>query len=174
MEDGDHVQSVLEQWRRETPEIDVSPMAVLARIRRLALLSNAEIEPVFAAHGLNGGEFDVLTALRRAGKPFRLTPTELSRALIVTSGGMTRRLTALERRGLIRREPDATDGRSSFVRLTPQGRHLVETVLPEHVTNLQRLLDGMREDERHDLARLLAALAVSLGDRPAPQRRRHK
>jgi DNA-binding MarR family transcriptional regulator len=165
----DHVQHVLEQWRREAPELDRSPMGVVGRISRLAQLLQDELEPVFAAHGVNGGEFDVLAALRRAGRPYRLTPTELSRALMVTSGGMTKRLTALEGRGLIRREPDPNDGRSKAVALTPQGKRLVEAILPEHVANEQRLLGELSGRERTELAGLLETLAVSLGDAADPR-----
>ena len=160
----DHVHHVLEQWRREAPEVDRSPMGVVGRISRLAQLLQTEIEPVFAAYGVNGGEFDVLAALRRAGTPYRLTPTKLSKALMVTSGGMTKRLAALEGRGLIRREPDPSDGRSTAVTLTSEGKRLVETILPEHVANEQRLLGELSDDERAGLADLLEALAVSLGD----------
>jgi len=155
---------VLEQWRREAPELDRSPMGVVGRISRLAELLQARLEPIFAAHGVNGGEFDVLAALRRAGRPYRLTPTKLSQALMVTSGGMTKRLTALEGRGLIRREPDPNDGRSTAVSLTREGKRLVEAILPEHVANEQRLLSGLGNKERGDLAGLLETLAVSLGD----------
>jgi DNA-binding MarR family transcriptional regulator len=48
---------------------------------------------------------------------------------MVTSGGMTKRLTALEGRGLIRREPDPNDGRSTSVTLTREGKRLVEAPL---------------------------------------------
>jgi DNA-binding MarR family transcriptional regulator len=160
----DHVQHVLEQWRREAPKLDRSPMGVVGRISRLAQLLQAELEPVFGAHGLNGGEFDVLAALRRAGRPYRLTPTELSKALMVTSGGMTKRLTSLEGHGLIDREPDPNDGRSTAVSLTREGKRLVETILPEHVANEQRLLGELSNKERTELAGLLQTLAVSLGD----------
>jgi DNA-binding MarR family transcriptional regulator len=155
---------VLEQWRREAPELDRSPMGVVGRISRLAQLLQAELEPIFAAHGVNGGEFDVLAALRRAGRPYRLTPTELSKALMVTSGGMTKRLTALEGRGLIRRAPDPNDGRSTTVSLTREGKRLVDATLPEHVANEQRLLGELSNRERAELASLLETLAVSLGD----------
>jgi DNA-binding MarR family transcriptional regulator len=164
MRQRDHVQYVLEQWRRELPELDRSPMGVVGRISRLAQLLQTEIERVFADHGVNGGEFDVLAALRRAGRPYRLTPTELSKALMVTSGGMTKRLGALEGRGLIRREPDPDDGRSITVTLTREGKQLVETILPEHVANEQRLLGELSAKERAELAGLLELLAVSLGD----------
>jgi DNA-binding MarR family transcriptional regulator len=164
MQRRDHVQLVLEQWRREAPELDRSQFGVVGRISRLAQLLQAELEPIFAAHGVNGGEFDVLAALRRAGRPYRLTPTELSRALIVTSGGMTKRLNALEGRGLIRREPDPNDGRSTAVSLTREGKLLVEAILPGHVTNEQRLLSELSAKERTELAGLLETLAISLGD----------
>lgn len=175
----DHVQHVLEQWRRETPEFDRSPFGVIGRISRLAQLLQAELEPIFAAHAVNGGEFDVLAALRRVGRPYRLTPTELSTALIITSGGMTKRLNALEGRGLIRREPDPNDGRSTAVSLTREGKRLVDTILPDHVANEHRLLSGLSAKERAELAGLLQTLAISRGDETdarlratAPARRR--
>lgn len=164
MEETDHVQHVIDQWRREVPKLDRSPFGVVGRIARLAQLLQAELEPIFAAHGLNGGEFDVLAALRRAGRPYRLTPTELSRALIVSSGGMTKRLNALERRGLIRRQPDAYDGRSTTVSLTPDGKRLVDVTLAEHVMNEERLVSSLGAKERAQLARLLEMLAIALGD----------
>src|SRR3954453_10013071 len=95
----DHVHELLEQWRRELPDLDRAPMGVVGRISLLAQLLQDEIGPDSARYGLNGGEFDVLAALRRTGAPYRLTPTELSRALLVTSGGMTNRLRSLEERG---------------------------------------------------------------------------
>nr|MBA2476262.1 MarR family transcriptional regulator [Actinomycetota bacterium] len=159
--------------------LDRSPMGVVGRISRLAQLLQVELEPIFATHGVNGGEFDVLASLRRAGRPYRLIPTELSKALMVTSGGMTKRLAALEGRGLIRREPDPNDGRSTAVTLTREGQRLVEAILPQHVANEQRLLGELSNEERAQLAGLLEALAVSLGDEAgarlrgaAPARRR--
>src|SRR5919106_4403552 len=139
----DHVQQVLDQWRLEAPGLDRSPFGMIGRIARLARLLEAELEPVFMTHGLNGGEFDVLAALRRVGRPYRLTPTELSTALIVTSGGMTKRLKMLEGRGLVRRERDLHDGRSTTVSLTPQGKRLVDATLAEHTSNEERLLSGL-------------------------------
>lgn len=160
----DHVHHVLEQWRREAPDVDRSAFGVVGRISRLARLLQAEVEPVFVGHGVNEGEFDVLAALRRAGRPYRLTPTELSRALIVTSGGMTKRLNALEGRGLVRRQSDPNDGRSTAVSLTREGKRLVEATLLEHVGNEERLLSDLSDKQRAELAALLEVLAVSLGD----------
>jgi len=172
----DHVAYVMEQWKRELPRLDRSPMGVVGRISRLAQLLQIELERVFAEHGVNGGEFDVIAALRRSGSPYQLTPTELSRSLMVTSGGMTKRLKALSDRGLIRRVPDPTDARVSVVALTPRGKQLVEEILPHHTANETRLLAGLGDEGRAELAALLATLAVELGDeaRVAPGARRRR
>jgi DNA-binding MarR family transcriptional regulator len=122
MQQWDHVHHVVEQWRRAAPELDRSAFAVVGRISRVAQLLQADLERVFAGHGVNGGEFDVLAALRRRGRPYRLTPTELGKALVVSSGGMTKRLRMLEARGLIRRQPAPNDGRSTTVSLTRKGK----------------------------------------------------
>jgi DNA-binding MarR family transcriptional regulator len=157
---------VLEQWRHAAPGVDRSAFAVVGRISRLARLLEPELEGVFAEHGINAGEFDVLAALRRAEPHHMLTPTQLSRALIVTSGGMTKRLIALEGRGLIRRRPDRDDGRSTTVSLTAEGKRLVDVILPAHSANESRLIGELGAGDRAQLARLLEALAIGLGDEP--------
>jgi DNA-binding MarR family transcriptional regulator len=168
----DHVHEVLEQWRRELPKLDRAPMGVVGRISRLAQLLQDEVEPVFAGYGLNGGEFDVLAALRRSGKPYRLTPSELSRSLMVTSGGMTKRLRALEERGLITRTSDPRDARSRQVTLTPEGVRLTDEAVAAHTANEARLLAGLPKVRRAELAALLEELALSLGDESRPSLRR--
>jgi DNA-binding MarR family transcriptional regulator len=169
----DHVDLILEQWRRELPALDPSPMGVVGRISRLAQLVQEQLEPVFAEYGLNGGEFDVLAALRRSGPPFRLTPSALSQALMVSSGGMTKRLRALEAAGLVRRLPSSADRRSSLVQLSPRGRRLVETVVFAHVENEERLLVAFEAGQRQQLADLLRQFLVAVGDAtPQPRHRR--
>ncbi len=160
----DHVDRILEEWRRELPGLDPSPMGVVGRISRVAQLLQEQLEPVFAAHGLNGGEFDVLASLRRSGPPFRLAPAALTKALLVTSGGLTKRLKSLEAARLVSRAPHTADRRSSLVQLTPKGRRLVEEVVEAHLANEQRLLAPLDARSRRDLAELLRRMLVSLGD----------
>ena len=180
MKRTDHIQEVLEQWTVETPALDRSAFAVIGRISRLAHLLEPELDLVFADYGLTGGEFDVLAALRRSGPPYRLTPTALRKALLLSSGGMTKRLAGLENRGLVHRGAEAGDRRLRAVTLTPDGRDLLDAVLPDHVANEERLLRDLNASERTELARLLEQLAVALHDTAtrhrlrvpeAPQRR---
>ena len=163
---ADHVGRILAQWHRERPDLDVSPMGVIGRLHRLARALDAELAPVFASAGLGDGDFDVLAALRRAGAPYELSPGELVRATMVTSGATSKRLDRLERGGLVAREPDPDDARGRRVRLTDEGLATVDRLVAAHVANEHRLLAGLDADERAALAGLLETWGRALGDPP--------
>ena len=162
----DAVDTITEQWKRERPDLDRSPMGVIGRISRIATLVQRELDRVFAEYGLSGGDFDVLATLRRHGAPYRLTPGELTRTTMVTTGGMTKRLDRLEAAGLIRREPDPTDRRGKLIALTDEGRDLVDRAVEGHLENERRLLASLPAAKRDQLAGLLRELLVALDDRP--------
>ncbi len=158
----DHVDTVIAQWADELPDLDTRPFAVVGRIGRAGYLLDAAVERKLAPHGLNRAGWDVLTALRRSGSPYRLTPTSLYRSLMRTSGAMSNRLNRLEREGLLRRVPDPADGRGVIVELTPAGERLVDKVIAEHVDNERRLVAGLSRTEQRELAALLRKLLVGL------------
>lgn len=166
----DHVSSRIEQWHRELPDVDTAGMAILGRMRWITLQARPEIEAVFARHGLDTGEFDVLSTLLRAGPPYRLRPTELFRALMISSGGLTARLDRLTDRGLITRAEASSDKRSLPVELTAQGRALVEAAFREDMLVERKLISGLSDNERHQLARLLESLALAVGQAAEEQR----
>jgi len=155
----DHVGRVHALWRREMPDVKVDGSAILARARRITLMAREKILPLLSRHGLDGGEFYVLAALRRAGAPYALRPTELYRALMVSSGGMTDRLRRLEERGLVRRRPSDEDRRSMLVELTAQGRRLIERAWREDMELENQLVAMLGSSERRQLAELLEQLA---------------
>ena len=123
---ADHVDFVLKQWAAERPDLDMAPMGVVGRLLRLTRKIDAELDRGFRAHGLDRPAFDVLATLRRAGSPHRLTPAQLMRASMVTSGAITQRLDRLERRGLVTRSPSERDGRGVDVTLTAEGKRLAQ------------------------------------------------
>ena len=127
----DEVDELLAAWRRERPELDIAPLAVLSRVSRLARHLDRARRAAFAEHGLEAFEFDVLAALRRAGPPYELSPGQLVRETLVGSGTMTNRLDRLEARGLVRRRPDPADGRGVRVRLTARGRARVDAAVAD-------------------------------------------
>lgn len=151
----DHVGRLMEQWHRERPDLDVSPLGIIGRLHRLSVVLHEQLRPVFAAAGLSDGEFDVLATLRRAGEPYELTPGELAASTMVTSGAVTKRVDRLEQAGLLTRSVAAADARSRRIRLTPAGLDLIDRVVEQHVANEHRLVSGFSEAERGQLASLL-------------------
>lgn len=129
----DAVDKIIQQWKTEGIETDLTPMETIGRIARLHTLMDKRLEATFALFGLNRGEFDVLATLRRSGAPFTLSPTELFDTLMVTSGTMTNRLTNLEKRGLILRIKNDSDKRSTLVTLSEDGLKLVNECLKAHI-----------------------------------------
>ncbi|MDU0339253.1 MarR family winged helix-turn-helix transcriptional regulator [Bosea rubneri] len=158
----DHVDRLRAQWARELPDLDTSPMAVIGRARRITLRLRPGIEAVFARHGLDAGEFDVISTLLRSGEPWQLTPTALYQTLMISSGGLTARLNRLEAAGLIRRREAQEDRRSLLVELTETGRAKAEAAFREDMALERRLLSGLDAAEQAELARLLTRLALSL------------
>ena len=156
------VAGLVEQWARERPDLDPSPLKVSARVMRVAHLLDIALRPPFAAAGLGNGDFDALTALRRAGAPYALRPVELSHQMLVTTGAVTKRVDRLAAQGYVDREATADDGRGTLVRLTPAGLDLVDRMIAEHLANLDTLLGALDASERETLDDLLSRLAVSL------------
>jgi DNA-binding MarR family transcriptional regulator len=162
MTERDGVDLILEQWRRERPELDPSPIGVIGRISRLARELEQRLEPVYRAHGLEAGWYDVLATLRRSGPPYRVRPTDLMGALMLTSSGTTKRLDRLEQAGLITREPDPEDRRGTLIALTAAGRALVDGVTEAHLDNEKQLLAALSDADQRRLADLLRALRLGL------------
>lgn len=156
----DHVDEVRAAWAREWPELDTSPIDVIARTGRLARYFDNALDRVFAGYGLRREHWDVLASLRRAGPPYRASPTDLYQGLMRTSGAMSHRLRRLEDARLIRRVPAVDDARSVLVELTEEGHRLVEEIAPRHLANEQQLLESLSGAERQTLADLLAKLLV--------------
>jgi len=155
----DHVGRVHALWHREMPEVNVDGSAILARARRITLMARGKILALLSRYDLDSGEFYVLAALRRAGAPYALRPTELFRSLMVSSGGMTDRLRRLEKRGLVRRWPSAEDKRSMMVELTPEGCRLIEQAWREDMELENEIVASLGSAERQLLAGLLERLA---------------
>jgi DNA-binding MarR family transcriptional regulator len=162
MADTDAVDLILEQWQRERPDLDSSPIGVIGRISQLSREIERRLEPVYAASGLEPGWYDVLATLRRTGPPFRLRPTDFAAALMLTSSGTTKRLDRLEAAGHITREPDPSDRRGVLITLTLQGRRLVDQATAQHMANEHRILSGLTAEDQHQLAGLLRKLRVTL------------
>ena len=165
-EPPDHIDRIVAQWRRERPDLDVTALGTWAGCSASRALAETELAQGLAPHGLQPGWFDLLAALRRAGAPYELNPTDLMAATMLTSGGVTKRLDRLAEAGLIERRADPSDRRGTLVRLTPAGRQAIDAAIETHAANEKRLLDALPEADRRALDALLRELVSKLDDRP--------
>lgn len=151
----DEVDRIVAAWGRERPDLDVTPLTVLSRVSRLARHLDLARRGAFARHELETWEFDVLSALRRAGAPYRLSPGALLTQTLVTSGTMTNRIDRLAERGLVERQPSPEDRRGVLVQLTGTGLARVDAAFSDLLDVERRLLAVLSEDEHATLATLL-------------------
>jgi len=154
----DEVDRIVGAWARERPDLDVSPLQVLSRVSRLARHLDLARRAAFAEHGLDTWEFDVLSALRRAGEPYALSPGRLVTQTLVTSGTMTNRIDRLEQRGLVARSPDPADRRGVVVSLTGTGQSHVDAAMADLLERERSLLQALDPGERSVLAAALRTL----------------
>ena len=163
----DQVDRIVEAWRRERPDLDTDPMQVLSRVSRLARHLDKRRREAFArvqadGAGLELWEFDVLAALRRAGPPYELSPSELMAETLVTSGTMTTRVEKLAARGLVERlRRETGDRRGVRVVLTPAGGRAADAALEALLEHERELLAGLRRADQAQLAALLRVLVQS-------------
>ncbi|MEO8830519.1 MarR family transcriptional regulator [Lapillicoccus sp.] len=155
---GDEVDRIVAAWARERPDLDVAPLEVLSRVSRLARLLDLARGTAFAERGLELWEFEVLSALRRSGEPYQLSPGRLVTQTLVTSGTMTNRIDRLAARGFVARSSDPHDRRGVIVALTGEGRDVVDAALAELLDRERGLLAGLPARDRDTLAGLLRSL----------------
>jgi DNA-binding MarR family transcriptional regulator len=154
----DEVDDIVAAWRRERDDLDVAPLQVMSRLDRLAGVLGERRAAIFARHDLRSHEFDVLSALRRAGEPFELRAGALALATHVTSGTMTSRLDGLTERGLVTRAADRDDGRLVRVALTTAGRERVDAAFEALLAAERELLAPLPPGSLGPLADSLRAL----------------
>lgn len=156
----DAVATILEQWARERPDLDASPVGIVGRLSRVSQRVTDDLVALYRQFGLSEGEFDILATLRRLGAADAPTPTALADATMVTKGAVSKRLDALETKGLVEREQDTRDGRGRVVRLTDAGRTLIDEAMPAHLDNERRILAALPASDRADLERILTRWAL--------------
>lgn len=157
----DPIDALARQWLEVRPDLDPAPMALIGRLLRVARVTDRAVSEELARHDLQPGWFDVLSALRRAGGD-KLTPGALAGAVMLSTGGMTKRLDQMEAAGLLSRSPDPSDRRGLRIGLTPSGRRIVDRAVEAHVRNEEQLLGGLSAADRQRLDALLRRLEVSV------------
>lgn len=160
MPEHDEVDRIVEAWSRERPDLDFEPLQVLSRVGRLARHLDRARRSAFAASDLESWEFDVLSALRRAGEPYQLSPKALLQQTLVSSGTMTNRIDRLVARGLVERHTAPHDGRGVLVVMTAAGESRVDTAISRLLVAETELLVHLSASDRSRLAGLLRKLSL--------------
>jgi DNA-binding MarR family transcriptional regulator len=156
---ADRIDTILEQWARERPDLDVTPMGIIGRISYLEGLIDEQMKAACSEFNLERWGFDVLASLRRAGKPYHLTPTQLYRSLMLTSGAMTNRIDRLETAGLVERLQDPEDRRGVLVSLTKDGLKRIDRAVTEHMKVEEKMLAPLSDKDRERFSELLRTLS---------------
>ncbi|MBO9708351.1 MAG: MarR family transcriptional regulator [Caulobacter sp.] len=161
-DDADLIDRLLADWRRERPDLDAAPLAVVGRVLHLAQALETRANRALKPVGLAYTDLDLLATLRRSGPPYRLTPTVLRRSVVLTSGAMTACLNRLEAQGLVAREPEPGDRRVLAAVLTPQGLALADRAIGLRLEEAADAVAGLEPAEREALAGLLRKLGAGL------------
>jgi DNA-binding MarR family transcriptional regulator len=158
----DHLDRIAAEWKRERPELALDSLALLGRLFRTTDLAHSVLSEGLRQYELPAGWFDLLAALRRAGAPYERNPTELMKAMMLSSGGVTKRLDRLADAGLVERKPDPNDRRGTLVRLTHRGKATIDKAIETHIANEDNLLRPLTAADRRTLDELLRRLLASL------------
>jgi DNA-binding MarR family transcriptional regulator len=161
----DHIDRIVAEWQRERPELGLDALALMGRLFRTTDLAHAALTEGLRPYDLPPGWFDLLAALRRAGAPYERNPTDLMDSMMLSSGGVTKRLDRLVEAGLVERGPDPNDRRGTLVRLTPRGKATIDKAIETHLANEERLLRALTAGDRRTLDRILRQLLAGLEQR---------
>lgn len=145
-------------------EGDTDGLAVTGRILRLARYVEAARDRLLERFGLSVADFDVMATLRRRAEPDGLKAKHLQASVMISSGGMTKRLDRLQSAGLIERRTDPDDRRGVLIALTAGGRQVIDEALPvlldAEAAMIRDLIGSARDRER--LAGFLRQLLVGM------------
>ncbi|MCX7521796.1 MarR family winged helix-turn-helix transcriptional regulator [Microbacterium sp. STN6] len=163
-EGSDEVDRIVDAWLHERPDLDFAPLQVLSRVARLSKHLDRARRTAFTRSELDSWEFDVLSALRRAGEPYRLSPKALLQQTLVSSGTMTNRIDRLVARGLVERRGDPHDGRGILVEMTALGLIRVDAAITRLVDAEAEILRSLPAGEQRRLAGLLRKLSLDFDE----------
>ncbi|MCM0676792.1 MarR family transcriptional regulator [Micromonospora phytophila] len=161
----DDVDRIQQAWARERPGTPVESIGVITRVWRIGKILNDERRRTLTRLGVDAATLDLLSTLRRAGRPYQLPAGELASLSLVSAGAISQRVARAEQDGLVRRDKAGPDGRSVLVTLTDAGNRLLDRTVDDLLRHEQTLLDALTGTQRDQLTDLLRVLLASLSTR---------
>jgi DNA-binding MarR family transcriptional regulator len=157
----DFIDHLLSQWHEARPDLDASPMSLVARLARIGVLLERRLAAGLEAHGLTVWEFDVLATLRH-NEAGGLPPKRLIGEILLSSGAMTNRIDRLEESGYVERHPEPSDRRGVIVRLTRKGRAVVDPAVEDRFEDARRVAAMLGRREREEMIGTMRKLLIAL------------
>jgi len=143
---------------------DKGVLAWLYMMRVTGKLQRLESDNL-ARHNLTQAQFGALAHLSANDG---ISQQKLSDGLLVTKGNVCGLIDRLEERGLVVRQSDPEDRRSNRLVLTPQGRELIEQVIPKNEQFISDYMSVLSQDEQETLRSLLRRLDKSMMEDALP------
>lgn len=162
---ADRADEIARAWRRERPGVPVGSIGIVTRIWQAAKLLSDDRRRTLAAAGIDAATLDLLSELRRAGPPYRVTTRDLAQRSLVTAGAITQRVDRALASGLVRRLGPEAGSRAVLVELTPRGHAEIERVVGSLLGHEQTLVDTLPPADQAELTRLLSVLLRHLRER---------
>lgn len=155
------------EWDASYPGMHFKCVPSVTRLVRMGEYIARAVDETLAEFDLNRGEAEVLFALVR-NPHIDITPKIIQTRILVSSGGLTRRLDRLEEKGLISRLPDPNDRRGTVLKPTKDGIVLALRAHKAHTEKEARLVSTLSENEKKTLENLLKKLILSQEDAISP------
>ncbi len=161
----DIIDELVTQWKLERPDlVDVEAMHVVGRIIKLGKVLQKRTTKVLQESEIFYTDLDVLATIRRSGTPYELSPKQLMKSVLITSGAMTALLDRLTKLELVYRAPDPKDGRIKLAGLTEKGKQIVDKAIEIRFSDAKLSVESLNKKEYAMLSALLKKLLVSIKD----------
>jgi len=162
MSKDDLIDSLINEWQQERPQLDSSAMEIVGRILKLSKILEKSASKALSSYGIHYTDLDVLATIKRSGTPYELTPSQLIKSVLITSGAMTALLNRLTKLELIYRSQDSKDGRIKLVGLTPKGSKLIDKAIETRFNEAKDSISVLNKKENTELSALLKKLLISM------------
>jgi len=162
MSKDDLIDSLISEWQQERPRLDSSAMEIVGRILKLSKILEKSASKALSTYGIHYTDLDVLATIKRSGTPYELTPSQLIKSVLITSGAMTALLNRLTKLELIYRSQDSKDGRIKLVGLTPKGSKLIDKAIETRFNEAKDSISVLNKKENTELSALLKKLLISM------------
>lgn len=162
MKENDLIDLLLSEWKQERPELNTSAMQIVGRVLILSKILERRASMAVAGFNIHYTDLDVLATIRRSGKPYELTPSQLMKSVLISSGAMTALLNRLTKLELVYRSSNSKDGRIKLVGLTEKGSKIIDKAIELRMIEASESINTLDESEIKELSSLLKKLLISL------------